>query len=244
MNNDINMYLKYFFTVISLGFLIQCTNAPSDLSKYEKFLFFDEITMSAVGMPTLDQVKDKEFVYVKKIKNDFITVYYPYKDVLINYEYKDSLWTREYIKEYKETAEKYTTIFFSMGDSIYIEYVQDFEKEQCPYCNLWFSQKGFSILIKTDCGIIWTKEKLRDIIKEQVKVEKFKNLEADEVLIRKYYVDNYILYYFIEKGKKNGKLSYAINRSKTPPRDDSDTDTEIFLTKYPEYKYKTNLRVF
>ncbi len=132
-----------------------------------------------------------------------------------------------------------------MGDSLNIEYVQDFDLKRNHKCNMWFSQKDFSICIKVDCEIVWTKEKLREIIREQVNVVKFKNLDHNEVLIRKFYFDNYTLCYFLEKYKKNAYLSYAINKSKTPAINDADdTDTEMFLSKYPEYKYKTNLREF
>jgi hypothetical protein len=73
------MHLKYFLAVISLVFLIQCTNAPSDLASYEKFHYFDEITMQGVGTPNAEGIRDNEFVYVKNGGSNLICVYYPFK---------------------------------------------------------------------------------------------------------------------------------------------------------------------
>lgn len=239
------MRVIYYSFIFCIFLLIQCTNAPSDLSQYKKFHYFDVITMQGVGKPNDQGIKDNEFVYVKNGDSNIISVYYPIKDVLIYYTLEDSMWTLEFIKEYKETGEKYKINFFSIDDSLNIEYVQDLDLSQNNKCNMWFSQKDFSICIKVDCGIVWTKEKLREIIREQVNIGKFKNMDHNEVLIRKFNIGNYTLYYFLEKYKKNAYLSYAINKSKTPLiHDADDTETEKFLSKYPEYKYKTNLREF
>jgi hypothetical protein len=119
------MHLKYFLAVISLVFLIQCTNAPSDLSNYEKFHYFDEIALQGVGIPTERQIKEKEFVFVKS-DNDLISVYYPYDDILHSYYLKDSLWIRENEYEIENLAEKRFEKWYIKRDSIIIYSEQHF----------------------------------------------------------------------------------------------------------------------
>lgn len=103
------MIVKFSPFLFCIYFLIQCTNAPSDLSKFEKFHYFDEITLRGVGIPTERQIKEKEFVLVKSY-NDLILVYYPYDDILHSYYWKDSLWIRENEYEIESIGDVYSPI--------------------------------------------------------------------------------------------------------------------------------------
>lgn len=232
------MYFKYFFAVISLVFLIQCSNAPSDLVKYKKNHYFDEITLRGVGIPTEKQIKEKEFVLVKS-DSDLISVYYPYDDILHNYYWKDSLWVRENVYEIKNVNEKCFEKWYTRADSVLVYSVHCLKDEVLVYNALAIRHKNFSNGIDGKYNLTLNKQKFDSIVSNELKLESIKNLQLDIGGSRKYYLDNYVLYYPFKQFMENGELSNVVNRSRV-----NEIDRDTFLTKYPEYRYKRNIRRF
>lgn len=234
------MHLKYFLAVISLVFLIQCTNAPSDLSNYEKFHYFDEIALQGVGIPTERQIKEKEFVFVKS-DNDLISVYYPYDDILHSYYLKDSLWIRENEYEIENFNEKCFERWYSRRDTVLIYSNMCYQDKHLVHHNYGIRHNYLNFGFQGKYNIIINKSRFDSIVSNELILqrEKIKNSNLEISGSRKYNLNNYVLYYPFNKFMKNGRLSNVVNRSRA-----HEVDLDTFLTKYPEFRYKTNLRDF